>query len=218
MTHKTIAAMAAVALALGQWTAPAVAQQTDVFSLNYFDHAYGWDQASADPSGSNFQDASVRITNPGTQGAPTLADPTNGDLCAMIYVFRPDQQLAECCGCPVTPNGLVTLSVNRHLTSNPLTDDPFPSGVVKILSSTGTVETGRSGHSYLRCNAAAPTPTPTLLAWGTHIQGSGALTETAFTPAALSADELDSMVGRCGDILGNGSGHGVCECPSEGHP
>jgi hypothetical protein len=205
MNHKTIAAMAAVALALGQWTPPASAQQTDVFSIDYFSHAW-----------SGEQDASVRITNPGTQGAPTLADPTAGDLCAMIYVFRPDQQLAECCGCPVTPNGLVTLSVDYDLTSNPLTDDEFPTGVVKIVSSTGTAETTRSGHEVIRCNAAAPTPTPSLLAWGTHVQSSGAVTETVFTPTALSADELASIAGRCGDILTNGSGHGVCRCPSEG--
>jgi hypothetical protein len=203
MTIKTISMIAAVSLALGHWAAPAAAQQTDVFSLNYFDHQY-----------SEGADGTVRITNPGVQGAPTLADPAAGDLCAMIYVFRPDQQLAECCGCPVTPNGLVTLSVGRDLTSNPLTDDPFPSGVIKIVSSTGTEETS-GNHSFLRCNAAAPAPTPSLLAWGTHVQSNDNVTETAFTPATLSAGELASIAGRCGDIADNGSGHGVCSCRSE---
>lgn len=204
MTTRTISMIAALAFALGRSAVPAAAQQSDVFSLNYFDHLYAEET-----------DSTVRITNPGLQGAPTLENPSGGDLCAMIYVFRPDQQLAECCGCPVTPNGLVTLSVGRDLTSNPLTDDPFPSGVIKILSSTGSEVTSSKGHSYLRCNAAAPTPTPSLLAWGTHVQYGGSLTETAFEKAALSGDELASIADRCGDILDNGSGHGICDCRAE---
>jgi hypothetical protein len=52
----------------------------------------------------------------------------------MIYVFTSDQQLSQCCGCPVTPNGLLTLSVTRDLTDNPLTG-VFPQrGVIKLLS------------------------------------------------------------------------------------
>jgi hypothetical protein len=46
-------------------------------------------------------DATVRINNPGS---------TNGDLCAMIYVYDSNQEMNECCGCLTTPDGLRTLS------------------------------------------------------------------------------------------------------------
>ena len=32
------------------------------------------------------------------------------EICAMIYVFDPFEDMQECCGCPVTPDGLLTLS------------------------------------------------------------------------------------------------------------
>src|SRR6202035_2002031 len=78
-------------------------------------------------------DATVRITNVGTQiGSKT--DPA-GDMCAMIYVLTPDQQLAECCGCRITPDGLLTLSINDDLTDNPLTPVIPTTGDIKIISS-----------------------------------------------------------------------------------
>jgi len=42
-----------------------------------------------------------------------------GALCANIYVFDDDQELQECCSCPVTADGVRTLSTINDLTSNP---------------------------------------------------------------------------------------------------
>jgi len=179
---------------------PAIAraQTQDFFQLNYFDNANNpW-----------APDQFVRITSPGTSAA---------DLCAMIYVFRPDQQLAECCGCKVTPNALLKLSVNRNLTSNPLTSDPFTAGVVKIISSLQTATPGPVGSSKT-CNPAAPVVTAALRAWGTHLDDSGAITETEFLNATLSGAELSRTAIPCGVITGAllppglGSGSGVCDC------
>lgn len=173
-----------------------VRAQTDVFAVNYY--------ANTDAPG---VDATVRITNPGTNGAPSPA----GDLCALIYVFSPDQQLAECCGCLVTPNGLRTLSVKSDLTDNPLTPVRLHTGALKIVSSTSTAAS--------KCDAAAATPTPELIAWATHVQlpgeGATAVTETPFEKATLSSQELGVLTEKCGDIQDNGSGHGVCSCGSE---
>src|SRR6202011_4517922 len=94
----------------------ASAQTTDTFQVNYFANNTG-----AGP------DETVRIDNPGL---------TYGNLCAMIYVFAADQQLAECCGCVETHNGLRRLSVRANLTATPLTGpgtSPF-SGVIKVVS------------------------------------------------------------------------------------
>lgn len=58
-----------------------------------------------------------------------------GATCADLYVFAEDQQLTECCACPVTPDGLVTLSVRDDLTSNPLTGEVPDRGVIALLTS-----------------------------------------------------------------------------------
>ena len=117
-----------------------------------------------------------------------------------IYVFEPDQQMAECCGCLITPDGLLTLSINANLTENPLTPVILTTGAIKIVSSAGGA-----------CNAAKPVPTAGVRAWGTHIQAAG-VTETEFLDSTLSAGELTLLKNRCNSILNNGSGFGVCTC------
>jgi len=120
-------------------------------------------------------------------------------------VFEPDQQLAECCVCLITPVGLLTLSINTNLTSNPLTPVVLTTGAIKIVSSTG----------YSTCNPEKPVPTTGIRAWGTHIQAAG-LTETEFTDSTLSAGELNLLKNKCSSILSNGSGFGVCTCGNTG--
>jgi hypothetical protein len=117
-------------------------------------------------------------------------------------VFEPDQQLAECCGCEITPDGLLTLSINANLTSNPLTPVTLSTGAIKVVSSSGSPT----------CNPAKPTPVTGIRAWGTHIQAGGVVTETEFTDSTLSAGEVALLKSKCGSILNNGSGFGVCTC------
>jgi hypothetical protein len=149
-------------------------------------------------------DTTVYITNVGTQTGST-ADPS-GNLCALIYVFEPDQQLAECCGCQITPDGLLTLSVDYNLTSNPLTGATLVNGAIKIVSSTA-------------CNAAKPAPASGIRAWLTQVQPapSNALTETAFSDATLSAGELSNLAAECKILQTEGSGAGICTCQPERH-
>ena len=210
MSGGRITAWAAVtaALALSALipTAARAQRSDDVFEINYY--------ANANTDGVT-ADATVRITNPGTHGAPPHGTvPVTpgkgiGDLCALIYVFSADQQLAECCGCPVTPNGLLTLSVKNDLTKNPLTPVTLHEGAIKIISSTPPA----SGS----CDAKSAVPTPELVAWATHVQkptssSPGVITETAFEDAQLSDAELSLLQDKCGDIQDNGSDHGVCTC------
>src|SRR5271166_3551582 len=68
----------------------------DTYKVNYF----------ANNGVSGAPDATFRVTNPGT---------SNGNLCAMVYVFDNDQQMDECCGCITTPDGLRTFSVTKDL-------------------------------------------------------------------------------------------------------
>ena len=87
----------------------------DVFKVNYF----------ANNGVTGAPDGTVRVTNPGT---------SNGNLCAMVYVFDNDQQMSECCGCITTPDGLRTFSVLKNLTGNPLTGAVSNNGDIKIVS------------------------------------------------------------------------------------
>jgi len=120
-----------------QTSAQAVA---DVYHLNYYSNRYN-------PYG---MDQRLRIVNPGEQGTPISAN--HGTVCADIYVFDAHQELIECCACRITANGMLELSVNLALTSNPLTGYPPPNdGVIKVIS-----------DSHDNCAETGPVPTADL--------------------------------------------------------
>ena len=108
--------------------------------------------------------------------------------------------MAECCGCLITPDGLLTLSINTNLASNPLTPVILIHGAIKIVSS----------GAGAGCNAAKPAPVAGIRAWGTHIQAAGVTTETEFTDSTLSTGELNLLKNKCSSIQSNGSGFGLC--------
>jgi hypothetical protein len=165
-------------------------------------------------------DSVINLTNTGASSSGAI--PTqSGNLCVNVYTFSPDEQLISCCGCLVTPNGLVSLSARNDLISNPLTPGVPTSIVVKLLATTGT--------TAAPCNAAAVAIpiqvqniiTPALAAWGTTIHArpvtpatpatTFGVTETAFTLATLSPAELARVATLCGFIQANGSGFGICK-------
>jgi len=139
------------------------AQAQNQFNSEYFDLSAGG--------------STVSIINP-------LAEPPVE--CALIYVFRNDEQQEECCGCPVTnSSGLRTIRVATQLTatgftpnpsSDTLTDNPFDGqfisrGVIKILASAPN-----GGHSAAANNGCDPTLAPVtpllngLREYGTAVQ------------------------------------------------
>jgi hypothetical protein len=162
---------------------PPVATAPDVYAVDYF--------ANANTTGA--ADATVRIVHPGVAA---------GNLCADIFVFDTNEELSECCSCTITPAGILTLSVDTDLTSNPLTGTILSAGVLKIVSAAPT-----GGLCPL---PTAIVPTADLRGWATHIQNSGTVTENASQQAPLSLAEGTALAKQCGDIKGAGSGHGVC--------
>ena len=172
----------------------------------------------------NLGDSYINITNTGANGAP-LNGPgfggAAGNICVNVYAFSPDEQLVSCCSCAVTPNGLASLSVRNDLISNTLTG-VTPNSVVIKLVSTGAGGTGGTGTSCSNSAALAGDSAHPIVsgmaAWGTTLHAGAAAagaavlqtTETAFTPATLSAGELASITNRCTNIIGNGSGFGIC--------
>jgi hypothetical protein len=200
-------------VAFGQDTVVA-AYTTSSYTIGYYQNA-----------NVGLPDAQMHVINPGSTGG---FEPT-GDLCANIYVFTPDQQLAECCSCKVSPNGMQGFSLATDLTHNPLTSDIPHSGAIKIVSSSGGGSTGAGLPGF---TAAAPCdagsnyePNGHLETWITHVRPLGTslgaavtVTETNFEPVDLSSSELNKLRQECYAIEasagmgGVGSGAGVCKC------
>jgi hypothetical protein len=145
----------------------------------------------------------LRLDNPGSVG-PVGTSIIGGalDLWALIYVFDADQQLVECCGCKLTPDGLRVLDVNKDLTSN-------PNNGLFSLSGTGVIKVASSRGS----NPGAPIVfTGTILGWGTHENYKGAVTETNSQKVSVSQAEANRLAFVCSIIQSNSSGAGICSC------
>jgi hypothetical protein len=65
----------------------------------------------------------------------SLSDPAE-EVCAMIYVFDTTQAMQECCGCPVSSDGLLTLNINTDLTASGVAASAggLTDGVIRLLS------------------------------------------------------------------------------------
>ena len=177
----------------------------------------------------NLGDSVINITNGGARGAGLAAGTsasTTGAICVNVYAFSPDEQMISCCSCPVTPNGLVSLSARRDLVNNTLTPAVPTSIVVKLVA---TVPVGNScaGSAANWGLPVFPATTPLIsgmLAWGTTVHSGAAagsaavITETPFLPATLSVagatpidiGETRRLQDLCTFINANGSGFGIC--------
>jgi hypothetical protein len=172
----------------------------EFFTTNYFSN----NTASGAP------DATLRYTE--HYGALLV----NGELCANIYVFAADQQISECCACPITANGLVTTSVKKQLTANPLTGVVPNNGVVQIISSLPEPN-GACDPTIFGLPATAPFPE--VDSWMTHIQNKVGtafpITEGEGVEELLTGGEYEDLVLDCSFVQEFGSGQGVCSCGTE---
>jgi hypothetical protein len=168
----------------------AAVAQDNVFALSYFSNAHT----------TGAPDGVLRLVNDGNVADSSPA----GDLCASVYVFDSAEQLNECCSCKITPNGILSLSVNTNLTSNTLTGVTPTRGVVKVVSSKGT------------CDATAVAPQIGIRASITHPQkGTGTgyqITEEELTDSTYGSAESADLAEDCAVLIELGSGHGVCSC------
>jgi hypothetical protein len=144
-------------------------------------------------------DVAVRVTNTGSTGQK---------LCVMAYVFDQDQQMTECCGCMISPDGLRTFSLRNDFVSNPLT------GVSPVAGSVMMVPSDYSSNPT--CDASSISPSGLAVGWSTHLQ-SGAGNQSTTTEEPLSSTPLgsalsSSLQAQCKFIELLGSGHGTCGC------
>lgn len=180
----------AIALVIAMVAGVAVAQEGETFSTNYF----------ANNTASGAPPATLRFTEHGSVAH---------DECAMFYVFAADQQMTECCGCPVSANGLVEENVKTQLTANPLTGVIPPDGVIQVVSA------AYPGS----CDPTAPIIQPEIDTWMTHVQNKVGtaypITETAGDEELLSSTETAFLEADCSFVLSLGSGQGSCKCSQE---
>ena len=166
------------------------------------------------------EDGVIRIVNVGQGGNP-LTTPV-GDICANIYVFDADQEMAACCAERLTPNELDSADVFLQLTSNTLTPALLNAGVIKVVLT--PVPTGGCSPT-----TAFSAPDATLASvWGTHPQRNlivaapggtisfPFLTETEKQPRPLSASEQGFLPQACSFALYLGSGFGTCSSTVSG--
>ena len=146
----------------------------------------------------------------------------------MIYVFDDDQELGECCGCPLSSNKLLKLSVHNQLTSNwEIGNFDNDNGVIEIVSATPNGCTpGNSGAGcHGGCDPAATyTQTPALegsILKVSTVAPFTSITETnMFKEGSPDSTNLGTLVSKCAGIIGpdpigNGSGLGACNCGPE---
>src|SRR6202790_4966244 len=160
--------MAAFAQSLPILPAPVVPEADGVYQLHYL--------ANLDRG-----DSYLNLSNAGTLNG---FDPA-GRVCVNVYTFDPAEELISCCACPVTPNGLNSLSARNDLISNTLTPGVPTSITVKLLSSLPIAGV---------CNAASPNAANLvrgMRAWATTLH-----LNTAATPAPGKYQETETPFSR----------------------
>jgi hypothetical protein len=147
----------------------------------------------------------VGCSNPGLVGCRVL------NQCAMIYVFDNNENLGECCGCPLTPQQPVSFSVQHNLTSNWGLSTEHTTGTIDIISS--LTNTFRGQASIPGCNPAAQYTT------SRELNGYILHNQTAGPPEVPLADAGDadpvtvnSLVSKCANLTVNNKA-GFCICP-----
>ena len=166
--------------------------QDNVFAVSYFSNAHT----------RGAPEAVLRLVNDGTVSDASPA----GDLCASVYVFDSAEELNECCSCRITPNGILSLSVNTNLTSDTVTGRTPTRGIVKVVS---------SSLSAGSCSAAVMAPQAGIRGWITHVQRASrgfSITEEELTDSTYGSRESADLAEDCTVIIELAGGMGICSC------
>jgi hypothetical protein len=165
-----------------------LAQAQSPYRVDYF--------ANANTGGA--PDATLRLDNDGSAA--------DANLCADIFVFSANEEITECCSILETPDDLLTLSVDKNLTSNPANGVVVTSGIIKIVASATVGGKCPTYPSTITLVTGAE-----IQGWATHIQNSNfTITETASQVSNLSSAEESRLAKLCGAVQAADSGNGLC--------
>ena len=232
-TSTAIALAAAIAMFAWSGMAAAESEEAGVELQTYFSNA------NVTAAGNAYVNVVAPFEGNATSATGSVA---NGETCAMMYVFDTSQAMEECCGCPISADGLLSFSITNQLAQQPVGDstagvNSLENGSIRILSTKATFTPitwlggGDVIPSYVGCdfaNSVCYDPTgdyngdgtgslaaaSELVAWAQHIQNTQ-ITEGEFEVAPFSESDFDELPTTCGSLVTEGSGAGVCICPTE---
>jgi hypothetical protein len=187
---KTVITLLLIFVLAGMMSSAWAQNQNNVFSVAYYVGGAGR------PSSAPAVDGKLQIVYPGASSTAA-----GQYICADIYVFDPGQELKECCSCPVSTDGLLTIPLHS-LTDNPANGVFSPTGVIKLVADS-------SGVCLSGGLPTNPVPKPELRAWSINVDTS--VTEDKFQATPLSSQELFDLGFLCSGVP-NESGPGVCRC------
>jgi hypothetical protein len=179
----------------------------------------------------------IRLINPNGSANANLGT-TPQVVCAMIYVFDDNQEMGECCGCPLSSAGFTSVSVEKNLTSNwALAGGPaggaHSNGAIAIIAAApNTTKLSPGGGGAAANGGCDPTQNPgypvtmannvfgsiihnQIVAGNPNPDENVGLTETKLFDDCNGnfANEVYLQT-QCGALVGNGTGGGICTCPS----
>jgi len=168
----------------------------------------------------------IRLINPNGSGNNGIQGEVDTPVCAMVYVFDDAEEMVECCGCPITSVGLLTLSVNNDLLTDPITGgnpNQVEEGSIAIVAALPPLN-GLFDAPCSPGNSPGYSPSSSvanLLGSITHNQAIGAnsggstsgLTEIGlFDDANGDTANINYLQNECSALVGNGTHHGLCTC------
>jgi hypothetical protein len=191
-----------LALAMTAFAGSALAQGDKSVSFTTF-------YANANIAGA--PDSTVRLINDGDTG---------GNLWASFYVFDDSQELQECCSCVVSPDGLLSESVNNELLANPLTGKVNHVGQIHIISSSTQGPVSNTPAAGLHGTATWDLVQNTADVSSKSGVVSNAVNqyltlEHPLSDANLTTHEQTTLQNLCSYAIILGSGTGVCSCTRE---
>jgi hypothetical protein len=211
MYFRTLVVLASLALPAALFAQsdilnPLGTSSYDAFQVNY-------------ASNLNRGDGVVNVTNAGTSAGTNepISHANNfGDICANIYVYSPDQQLASCCTCLVSPNSIHSWPVsfgpgNLLQNVNNTTQQGLTSVVLKLLATTPTPRPNGTDCDPTNPLGGGAALAGGMAAWATHSHPTNtptvAITETEFLIKGLSPGEFGKLRDDCTNLVTRFSGN-----------
>ncbi len=112
-------------------------------------------------------DSIIRLINPNGGANTGITGISEHPVCAMVYVFDDEQEMEECCGCPISSAGLLSFSVAYNLQSNGIYSNAVSVATEDIAHAAliaGITITEDQTNGVIAIVAAAPNPDITTLA------------------------------------------------------